>query len=228
MKYHKLIWQNTTEEFSIQTKIVKYSPVIIALVIGIVLGIVIHILWKSKAKDNTNKFKLEAGIMYISLLGAAGCLIMSLLGESTVSIQILSFYTSFIFAWLLTKSSSRSEFKKMQHRVAKSTYRHIEDVETNVLITKKRIEECRKSGLTDGDIDGIVDDLNAILTGIRSNKDDWKDMLTKSYRMKIEGQEDPEGRLDKLKSPERAEIAKEFSEEIQKNSDVIKGAPTNE
>lgn len=176
-----------------------------------------------KRKQNIKThLNLEKCILWASFIGAVGCLILSLLGEQTVSIQILSFYVSFIFAWLLTKGSSQNDFKRMQHKVAKNTYRHIEDVETTVLITKKRIEElCGKTGVTQGELQGIVDDLNSILTGIRSNKDDWKDMLKKSYRTKIDNQDDPEGRLEKLKSPpDSSELKDTFREELKNNKDI--------
>lgn len=200
----------------------------IFVVIGISVGIVITLL-VSRIIDNKKKaskihFNLEKCILWISFIGATGCLIASFLGEQTVSIQILSFYVSFIFAWLLTKGSAQSDFKRMQHKVAKNTYRHIEDVETTVLITKKRIEElCGKEDVTKGELQGIVDDLNSILTGIRSNKDDWKDMLKKSYRNKIDNQDDPEGRLEKLKTPPNSSELKEiFKDELKNNKDINK------
>ena len=184
------------------------------MAMGAFAGIVVFSLVKRIIcrimKIGKSHFNLEKVILWISFVGAVMCLVLSLLGEQTVSIQILSFYVSFIFAWLLTKGSSQKDFKRMQHKIAKNTYRHIEDVETTVLITKSRIEElCGKEEVSQGELQGIVDDLNSILTGIRSNKDDWKDMLKKSYRTKIDNQDDPEGRLEKLKSPPNSAEIKE-------------------
>ncbi|MCI9249111.1 MAG: hypothetical protein HFG99_08165 [Dorea sp.] len=194
------------------------------MAMGAFAGIVVFSLVKRIIcrimKIGKSHFNLEKVILWISFVGAVMCLVLSLLGEQTVSIQILSFYVSFIFAWLLTKGSSQKDFKRMQHKIAKNTYRHIEDVETTVLITKSRIEElCGKEEVSQGELQGIVDDLNSILTGIRSNKDDWKDMLKKSYRTKIDNQDDPEGRLEKLKSPPNsAEIKEVFKDEIKNNN----------
>lgn len=194
------------------------------MAMGAFAGIVVFSLVKRIIcrimKIGKSHFNLEKVILRISFVGAVMCLVLSLLGEQTVSIQILSFYVSFIFAWLLTKGSSQKDFKRMQHKIAKNTYRHIEDVETTVLITKSRIEElCGKEEVSQGELQGIVDDLNSILTGIRSNKDDWKDMLKKSYRTKIDNQDDPEGRLEKLKSPPNsAEIKEVFKDEIKNNN----------
>lgn len=114
----------------------------------------------------------------------------------------------------------------MQHRVAKNTYRHIEDVEITVLITKNRVEKiCGEKTEIQGELQGIVDDLNSILTGIRSNKDDWKDMLKKSYREKIDAQEEPEGKLGKLEKsksqPESSEYKEVFKDSIRDNHNEI-------
>ena len=194
------------------------------MAMGAFAGIVVFSLVKRIIcrimKIGKSHFNLEKVILWISFVGAVMCLVLSLLGEQTVSIQILSFYVSFIFAWLLTKGSSQKDFKRMQQKKKKNTYRHIEDVETTVLITKSRIEElCGKEEVSQGELQGIVEDLNSILTGIRSNKDDWKDMLKKSYRTKIDNQDDPEGRLEKLKSPPNsAEIKEVFKDEIKNNN----------
>ncbi len=180
------------------------------------IGAAIAFLAAWLAMKKTIPFRLEKCILWTSFLGAAGCLIASFAGKHTISIQILNFYLSFIFAWLLTKGNAQKDFKKMQHKVAKNTYRHIEDVETTVLIAKKRIEElCKKEQVTQGELQGIADHLNSILTGIRSNKDDWKDMLKKGYRAKMDGQDDPEGRLEKLKPQlDSSELQKVFTSEL--------------
>lgn len=201
-----------------------WAFMIIGLFIGIALVLLLNRIIQGKNKTNKIQFNLEKCILWISFFGALGCLIASFLGEQTISIQILSFYVSFIFAWLLTKGSTQKDFKKMQHKVAKNTYRHIEDVETTALITKKRIEElCEKDSVSKGELQGIVDDLNSILTGIRSNKDDWKDMLKKSYRTKIDNQDDPEGRLEKLKVPPKSsDLKKVFKDELKNNDNINK------
>ena len=199
---------------------------IIAIIIGIIAGSTVS--WKlyKKRQDIKVNLSLDKCILWASFIGAIGCLISSFLGEQTVSVQILSFYVSFIFAWLLTKDSSQKDFKKMQHKVAKNTYRHIEDVETTVLITKKRVEKlCGKETSIQGELQGIVDDLNSILTGIRSNKDDWKDMLKRSYREKIDAQEDPEGKLEKL---EKAKTQPASSEYIEVFKDSFKKENNND
>lgn len=193
----------------------------IGILIGIIIALIFNYIGRNRKQIKTS-FKLEKCILGVSFFGVIVCLIFSFTGEQTISIQILNFYLSFIVAWLLTKENSQNDFKKMQHKIAKSTYRHIEDVETTVLITKKRIEDlCKKECVTQGELQGIVDDLNSILTGIRSNKDDWKDMLKKNYRTKIDNQDDPEGKLEKLKpSTNPSDLKEIFKDEIKNNKPV--------
>jgi len=186
---------------------------IIAIFAGCIIGSIVSWNICKRKQDIKVHLNLDKCILWASFIGAIGCLIASFLGEQTVSVQILSFYVSFIFAWLLTKDSSQKDFKKMQHKIAKNTYRHIEDVETTVLITKNRVEKiCGKETAIQGELQGVVDDLNSILTGIRSNKDDWKDMLKKSYREKIDSQEDPEGKLGKLEKAKSQPDSSEYKE----------------
>ncbi|MDE6064353.1 MAG: hypothetical protein K2G20_07200 [Lachnospiraceae bacterium] len=136
---------------------------------------------------------LENWIMLVSFMIALWCMFNAISGKSTqIESQYLSVYSSFVFAWILTKKTSGKDFKKNQHKIAKSTYRHIEDAETAVLIAKNRLMNQRGTELKEGDVDGLIDDLQIILTCIRSNKKDWRDMLKKKYRVKIDGEENPE------------------------------------
>lgn len=173
--------------------------IIISCIVGIVIGIVIGYFSYSLLKKGAKKTirKLDNMVLLFSLIGAVFCLFVNLfLGKENVSIQLLSFYTSFIFAWLLTKKSSKEEFVNLQHEVTKNTFRHIEVVETAVLVTRDRVYEIKdKKYIIDEDMEGILDNIEIILTGIRSNKEDWMEMLKPSYVKEIKAHEDPEARL---------------------------------
>lgn len=165
--------------------------------IGIILGYAFKVLIKSKLKKFIRK--LDNVVLVISFIGAALCIFVNLyFKENNVSIQILGFYTSFIFSWLLTKKGSIEEFQNTQHKIAKSTYRHIEDVETAVLVTKNRLNELKnkKTNITKVDIIGVLDNVEIILAGIRTNKEDWEDLLKRSYVKKLHEQDDPEAKHD--------------------------------
>lgn len=169
--------------------------VIVSCAIGILIGFFLRTLIKKGVKRTIRK--LDNMVLLFSLIGAIFCLFVNLfLGKENVSIQLLSFYTSFIFAWLLTKKSSKEEFENTQHKVAKNTFRHIEDVETAALVTRDRVYAIMdKNDTSEEDMAGILDNIEIILTGIRSNKEDWMEMLKPSYVRKLKADEDPEVRL---------------------------------
>lgn len=169
--------------------------IIISCLIGVALGYFLKELLRKGLKRMVRK--LDNMVLLFSLMGAIFCLFVNLfLGKENVSIQLLSFYTSFIFAWLLTKKSSKEEFENTQHKVAKNTFRHIEDVETAALVTRERLYVIKdKEDISEKDMEGILDNIEIILTGIRSNKEDWMEMLKPSYVKKLKSDEDPEARL---------------------------------
>lgn len=162
----------------------------IIFIFGLVLGVVIVLFFKYRKIIG----RLENAVLFISFIIALLCLVICLIGKETEgSIQVLGFYTSFVFSWLLTKKSSVDEYKKTQHKVARNTFRHIRDVETATLYTRERLYTLKeKDQIAKEDINGIIDNVAFILAGIRSSEEDWKDMLKKSYRQKIENEIDPE------------------------------------
>lgn len=166
------------------------TNVSVVFIIGLFLGSIITVIYKNHKIIG----KLDNVVLLISFMIAVLCLAVCFIGKETeASIQVLGFYTSFIFSWLLTKKSSVDEYKKTQHKVARNTFRHIRDVETAVLYTRERLYTLKeKTEITEEDINGIIDNVAFILAGIRSSEDDWKDMLKKSYRQKIEDEIDPE------------------------------------
>ncbi|MCM1191968.1 MAG: hypothetical protein NC123_16960 [Butyrivibrio sp.] len=179
---------------------VKYWLHLVLLIAGFLLG---WLFAQIKQKEFIQKQKrrlenLENWIMLVSFIIALICMFSGITGVSTqMDSQYLSIYSSFIFAWILTKKTAGKDFRKNQHKIAKSTYRHIQDAETAVLIAKNRLTERRGTQLNEGDVDGLIDDLQIILTCIRSNKKDWRDMLKKKYQEKIDNEEDPEDILQR-------------------------------
>ena len=198
--------------------------VIVSYGVGIWVGWLLH---KSKIREvlqSSRKWikNLENFIMLASFIVAVVCMVNAIKGTSTqIESQYLSVYSSFIFAWKKKKKSAGKDFRRNQHKIAKSTYRHIEDAETAVLIAKNRLMDQREKELGPGDVEGLIDDLQIILTCIRSNKKDWRDMLKKKYRQKIDNEENPEDILERdyYSGTKTAQVSEEkmkqaFKEEI--------------
>jgi Ca2+/Na+ antiporter len=197
---------------------------------GIVVGFVICLICVFTYFFFTKKKRLniEDGVMTLSFFGATACLIISLFfSEVDKSINILSFFCSFVFSWLLTKKSSKQEFKELQQEIAKTSYRHIGDVRKATLVTKNRLSELKnKDKILNSDIDGILDDVEIILQCIVTNEDDWKDMVSKELLEQMKKDEDPEGedieqnkkehKLNTNFSLDFEQISKEISEYLKK------------
>lgn len=196
---------------------------IFILALGFVLG---YFISKIKSNEFMKKFKkrienLENWIMTLSFAIAVFCMYKAVSGAATaIDTQYLSLYSSFVFAWILTKKTASKDFKRNQHKIAKSTYRHIEDAETAVLIAKSRLMNNRGKALNEGDVEGLIDDLQIILTCIRSNKKDWRDMLKSSYKEKIDIEENPEDILEReyYGKVEPKDIKETFETEIMQAS----------
>lgn len=183
----------------------NWQQLAIALIIGIIIGYIVP-KW---AREKKIKLKnLDTLVIIISFLVAVLCLFSSTaVSNSVVYTGILSFYSSFVFSWQLTKKSSIEDFKLRQHEIAKNTHRHIQDIETAALVTKERLSDILKQEkIEKKDIEGLQDDIVIILTGIRTNEGDWEDMMDEEYLKKLKGKDDPEAKLKKVKSVNQPNI----------------------
>lgn len=171
----------------------NWWQLLIFLILGIFLGIIINYLRQKKDKDSISR-NIENTIMSISFVIAAICLIINIVGiEEISSIGVLSFYSSFIFSWLLTKKSSKGELKETQHEIAKMIYRHVGDVREATLITQLRLKNIHSKGSAEQtDIEGIMDNISIIVKNIENIEQDWFDMLSDEEKRKKNKEINPE------------------------------------
>lgn len=160
--------------------------------VGLILCIIIFFIISYFSKKISGN--IEEGVMKFSFFIAIFCLVASILfKEVDKSVNILSFFCSFIFSWLLTKKSSKEEFKERQQEIAKTSYRHIGDVKKTTLVTRNRLLELKTKGeMSRSDIDGILDDIDIILQCIATNEEDWEDMVSEDYLKQMKKDKDPE------------------------------------
>ncbi len=163
-----------------------------SIVLGFIICLICVLIYLCFLKKKL--LNIEDGVMIFSFLAAIACLFISLFfNEIDKSINILSFFCSFVFSWLLTKKSSKKEFKELQQEIAKTSHRHIGDVKKATLVTKNRLLELKnKEQISKSDIDGILDDVEIILQCITTNEGDWKDMVSKEYLKEMKKNADPE------------------------------------
>ncbi|MDE5894216.1 MAG: hypothetical protein K2H45_14970 [Acetatifactor sp.] len=174
----------------------NWWQILIVLIIGVLIGYIVSTFAEHKKISLKN---LDNIVIYASFFIAVLCLFLNTVFENNmIYTSILSFYSSFVFSWQLTKKSSKEEFKERQHEIAKNTHRHIQDIETAALVTKRRVKDIlTKSKIEKTDIEGLQDDIEIILAGIRTNEHDWEDMMTEEYLEKLRKGDDPEAKLKK-------------------------------
>lgn len=182
----------------------------ITALVGLVVGALLLLVFCYFSKKMIGS--IEDIVMVFAFFVALMCFFASVLfKETNISINLLSLFCSFIFSWLLTKKSSKGEFKEQQEAIAKTTYRHIGDIKSAALVTQDRLLILRKKeGINQTDIDGILDNVKIILKGIKTNEEDWKDMLSNEYIEELSKNEDPENELDE----QRENIEQPTSEDI--------------
>ncbi len=122
--------------------------------------------------------KIEYLILGLSMVFFVVCVFYSICGEpDMLLVEFLSFFSTIVFSWLLTKKSSKEEFKSEQAELAKRSYRHINFIESTANTACKLLENLGDDAPNDV-IAPIRVSLNSIQTGIHTCKLDWFDMLS--------------------------------------------------
>lgn len=174
--------------------------ILITLSIGIIIGIVGRNLFE-KGFRTVCKYVLQNLENFIMMgCGVAFILFVSLdmlkLAEG-VSLAYMSTFSSIIFAWLLTKKSSELTVKKEQEKLAKLSHRHLGGVEKAILgLEQSIIDQLQVVTKMDNETQYLLNNLKSrieyIKDGVKSNKQDWYDMLADDYKEELEQAKDPE------------------------------------
>lgn len=127
---------------------------------------------------------LDNYILVLSVIVIFISIICSINQENSNTIVIvLNMFSCVIFSWLLTKKSSKKEFKEKEEELALKSYRHINYIETAADTASKTIE---KHMMECGDVDentrlvmlNAKSQITYIQGGINTCKMDWFDLLS--------------------------------------------------
>lgn len=184
---------------------------IIILFIGVILGILFyHVALKIK-KRNSNEPR-QSNIMRIAKCFTSNldnlvlCLAFIILTIGIIcqasgtlsgfSSVVINMFSGIIFSWLLTKKSSKCEFKNQEEELALKSYRHINYIESASNTAYKQLENF----ILDSNDQSVklilsraMDQIMYIKGGINTCKMDWYDLL--SDEEKVNKRPD-EGRVD--------------------------------
>ena len=110
--------------------------------------------------------------------------------ESTFATSAINIFGSIVFSWLLTKKSSKSEFKKQEEKLAKRSYRHINFIDSAAKTAYTEIQDylSEKNQELNSEaklmLSKAMDQIKLIQGGINTNKMDWQDMLSEEEQKK--------------------------------------------
>lgn len=164
------------------------TDIIVALIVGVLIG---YLLGRIRPKnlplyDFLRKFytNLDNFILMLSAVVVIGAIYFSSTGRlEEFSAIVINIFGSIVFSWLLTKKSSKVEFKEQEEELALRSYRHINYIESAANTAYKKIENYLD---TENDLDNetklmlssAMDQIKYIQGGINTCKMDWHDMLS--------------------------------------------------
>lgn len=149
---------------------------------------------------------LDNFILVISALVVGVSIYLSTTGKlADFSSTTINIFGSIVFSWLLTKKSSKVEFKEQEEELALRSYRHINYIDTATNTAYKKIEKYldREEELDTHSrliLQSAMDQIKYIQGGISTCKMDWYDMLSsiekEHYKQSSQFGEQEYGTLD--------------------------------
>ena len=157
---------------------------LLGLIVGFILGRIIH--------ENKNVYQflrkvyinLDNFILIISFLILCGSIYFATIGklEKFASV-VINVFASVVFSWLLTKKSSKEEFREQEQELALRSFRHINYIESAANTAYKKIENYISEDVELDEkaklmLSSAMDQIKYIQGGINTCKMDWHDMLS--------------------------------------------------
>lgn len=128
---------------------------------------------------------LENFILLISAIVVGVSIHLSTIGELAVfATTAINIFGSIVFSWLLTKKSSKIEFKEQEEQLALRSFRHINYIDSAANTAYKKIEQYVDAPEEELDsstrliLKSAMDQIKYIQGGISTCKMDWYDMLS--------------------------------------------------
>lgn len=170
---------------------------VIILLITFALGVLSN--WAVRKFCKKDFLTVDFLIILLSLLFLSLSIIISTFGLlEELATTAMTFFSSIIFSWLLTKENSKADLKAQEQELAKKSYRHINYLETAADTAGKTLDQyitSQDSKLTAEVrlvLSRAMDQIGYIQGGINTCKMDWADLLSKEDQRKLTKQENPE------------------------------------
>lgn len=132
---------------------------------------------------------LDNFILLISAIVVCVSIYLSTIGELAVfATTTINIFGSIVFSWLLTKKSSKIEFKEQEEQLALRSFRHINYIDSAANTAYKKIEQYVDAPEEELDsstrliLKSAMDQIKYIQGGISTCKMDWYDMLSEDEK----------------------------------------------
>lgn len=136
---------------------------------------------------------LDNFILIISAAIVMGSIYFSTIGKiETFASVAINIFGSVVFSWLLTRKSSKIEFKEQEEELALRSFRHINYIESAANTAYKKIEQYLESDIQLDEsaklmLNSAMDQIKYIQGGISTCKMDWHDMLSDKEKEHYKG-----------------------------------------
>ena len=145
---------------------------------------------------------LDNFILLISVIVVISSIYCATIGKMEVFASVtINIFGSIVFSWLLTKKSSKIEFKEQEEELALRSYRHINYIESAANTAYKKIEQYLHEDVQLDEnaklmLNSAMDQIKYIQGGINTCKMDWHDMLSDEEKEHYKSSSDDDGSLD--------------------------------
>ena len=167
----------------------------IGIAIGLIVGYILGRFIKNKNITTlydylNNVFRnLDNYVMIVSALIVVVSIVLSVQGEIEAFASVtINIFGTIVFSWLLTKKSSKEEFKAHEQDLASRAYRHINYLESAANSAYKTLEEFSNDEDNSKEVklmlNNAMNQIKYIQGGINTCKMDWVDMLSPEQQSK--------------------------------------------
>ncbi|CEO36541.1 Uncharacterised protein [[Clostridium] sordellii] len=185
------------------SKLNSMATLVIGIIFGFIVGVTIkNINYLKKIRINIADLVIFASFI-VAIWFMWGGINNKL--EEPMFAAVSNFYVSFIFAWLLTKKSSKESYEHDIEKTALMSYKQLHNLEGNVNFALRRTKEmssfnttlekcseCSEQEVFRQKICRVQDNLVGIIQSIDSSKSNWATYIS------------DESRLNKIKSEDCA------------------------
>lgn len=153
---------------------------------------------------------IENYVIVLSIIVLSASLLYSGTSEDNEFLSaVLNIFATIIFSWLLTKKSTKADFKEKEEELAMRAYRHVNYLESAANTASRTVEQYLKE--QDKEINesakfillSVKEQVKYIQGGINTCKMDWHDLMSEKEKSNHNVDIDEYGSVQTVKAAEQ-------------------------